>query len=314
MLTPNKIKHMVQVAHETRVNMERALPIDDPERDKKIDAAFIMGLLHDIGYDKLGENDNISEHPKISAEMVTHFMEYADEAILAIRNHGHDDCTSPFAYALNKADLTVDSHGNYVTMKDRIARIEERYPQTDHAASARAQYENVMAAESRLQKEKQNWPATRKAVSFDTFSSNCPFLYCYKNGEINNGYNCSHPNQTVTETISYNKLVGRCHGFCCPLGTIAEPQDINPDADDQDAIHEKIDWSEITDSPLPNPEDLENEDILLVPVDNNKDSDEAEALFWYDDYLHRFDSVWREEHQAEKEFYCNRKNNKNIPE
>lgn len=321
MLNQNKINHCVQVAYQARQYLAEMLPDDDPDRLEKLDAAFIMGLLHDVGYDKLGKHDDPTPHAEISADMVRHFMKHAFEVQDAIRRHGRDDCSNVFGYALNKADMTVDSNGNMVSMEDRMARIERNYPGTEHAGHARQQYENILKAEARFNQEKtacaRQTPAktTRKAVDFDTFSSACPWAYQYGDGDINNGYNCSHPEQEMTEDAENGNIVGRCHCFSCPLGTMAESQDINPDPDDDDAIHDEIDWGGIVDEPgtKPDPDEIDEEDTLLVCTDTGRDSDEAEALFWWDARLHRFDAKWKKEHEEDYQFYNDRVNKKRMP-
>lgn len=315
MLTDNKIKHIIQVAYETRHYMDGILTKDDPDREAKLDAAFITGLLHDIGYDKLDEDDDISTHPAISAEMARNFLKYADDAVKAITDHGHDDCSSPFGYALNKADLTVDSHGNPVDMEQRVLRIEGRYPGTTHAVNARRQYECVLDAERHM-KDAGASPRSYKAVDFDRFSDNCPWSYTYQKESINNGYNCSHPSQEMTEEIEGETVpIGRCHCFSCPLGTAAEQQDLEPDPNDTDAIHGDIDWSGVTgdNERKPSPDEIGEDDVLLVPSDTGMDSDQAEALFWYELYMNRYDNSWKDRNYEQKTFYENRKITKRMP-
>lgn len=319
MLSENKINHCIQVAHQARRRLAETLPKNDPNREEKLDAAFIMGLLHDVGYDKLGKHDDPSGHAAISADMVAHFIKYASDVESAIRNHGRDDCSNAFSYALNKADMTVDSHGNMVNMEDRVAMIESRYPDTEHARLARQQYENVLKAEARLNDRKEAYESledktVRKAVDFETFSAACPWGYQYGEGYVNNGYNCSHPKQEMTETMD-GAIIGRCHCFSCPLGTMAEIQDINPDPMDDDAVHDEIDWSGIVDEPgaKPNPDVIDEEDTLLVCMDTGRDSDEAEALFWWEARLNRYNQNWRKEHAADHEFYSNKVNEKRMP-
>lgn len=315
MLTDNKIKHIVQVAYETRHYMDGILKKDDPDHEAKLDAAFVMGLLHDIGYDKLDKDDDLSRHPALSAEMTRNFIKYADDVVKAIANHGHDDCSSPFGYALNKADLTVDSHGNQVDMEQRVLGIERRYPGTTHVVNARRQYECVLAAERRM-KDTGASPRSYKAVDFDGFSDNCPWSYTYQKKSINNGYNCSHPSQEMTEEIEGETVpIGRCHCFSCPLGTAAEPQDLEQDDDDCDTVHGSIDWSDVTDDEegKPSADEIGEDDILLVPSDTGMGSDEAEALFWYKSYMYRYDDDWKNRNTGRRQFYENREITKRMP-
>lgn len=317
MLNENKIRHIVQVAQETRYWLDKVLPKEDRHREEKLDAAFVMGLLHDIGYDKLDEDDNPTRHAEISAEMATHFVAHADELVAAIKNHGHDECESLFAYALNKADLTVDSHGGMVDMLERVEKIERDYPGTTHAAHARQQYEYVLTAERRLTNKKAEAGKTRsyRAVDFDSFSTACPWAFCHGEGHVNNGYNCSHPNQEETEDDSGYTTIGRCHCFSCPLGTMAEACDLGQDPDDPDAIRGDIDWSGVDCGAdgKPSVDTLDEEDTLLVRSDMGKDTDQSEALFWWESYLNRYNADWKREHQADTDFYNKCEIRKRIP-
>lgn len=317
MLNENKIRHIVQVAQETRYWLDKVLPKEDRHRDEKLDAAFVMGLLHDIGYDKLGEDDDPTRHAEISAEMATHFVAHADELVAAIKNHGHDECESLFAYALNKADLTVDSHGGMVDMLERVKKIERDYPGTTHAAHARQQYEYVLAAERRLTDEKAETGKTRsyRAVDFDSFSTACPWAFCHGEGHVNNGYNCSHPNQEETEDDGGYTTIGRCHCFSCPLGTMAEACDLGQDPDDPDAIRDDIDWSGVDCGAdgRPSVDTLDEEDTLLVRSDMGKDTDPSEALFWWESYLNRYNADWKRKHQADTDFYNKCEIRKRMP-
>lgn len=317
MLNENKIRHIVQVAQEARYWLDKVLPENDGHREEKLDAAFVMGLLHDIGYDKLDEGDDPTKHAAISAEMARHFVDYADEIVKAIADHGHDDCKSPFAYALNKADLTVDSHGRMVDMESRVKKIEENYPGTTHARHARQQYKYVVAAEKTFLDLKENpeRPRSYKAVDFDSFSTACPWAFCYGTCTVNNGYNCSHPKQEIVEDDDQYTDIGRCHCFSCPLGTMAESCDLDPNTDDCDAVRGSIDWSG-TDCDIdgkPSTDTLDEDNTLLVPSDTDRNTDEAEALFWWESYLNRYNADWKDEHKADTEFYNGRDIKKRMP-
>lgn len=126
-----------------------------------------------------------------------------------------------------------------------------------------------------------------RAVDFDTFSSTCPHAFTFGKGYINNGYNCAHKDQNHREPAGGNGRlsVGCCFGFSCPLGTMAEPQDIlDPDSDD--AIN-SVDWNGHDD-----PEELEDQVLLC-------DTDQTEALYAYDLYMYRYDKSWLDAHGIE---------------
>lgn len=154
MFDENKLKHSLAVAYAAAQEIQMLLDGDDPEKTALSDAAFVMGLLHDIGYLKIDDGKDISQHPRLSLEMLDNFLSYANPARKAIRGHGHSDCSDLLSYALNKADLSVDSHGVRKPMELRIREIEEKHPRTNHAKSAREQYLKVLEAEKHLKSER----------------------------------------------------------------------------------------------------------------------------------------------------------------
>ena len=81
-----------------------------------------------------------------------------------------------------------------------------------------------------------------KAVTFDEFSSQCPYFYTFGDGYINGGYNCKHPGQREVEGVGHKgkKKCGCCYCFSCPLGIEAEQQDLT-DKTNPDAIQDEID-------------------------------------------------------------------------
>lgn len=61
---------------------------------------------------------------------------------------------------------------------------------------------------------------SRKIELFDIVVQECGHFYnAYAEYDINvnNGYNCDHPNQEDTEEVE-GKKIGCCHCFTCPLG------------------------------------------------------------------------------------------------
>ncbi len=83
----------------------------------------------------------------------------------------------------------------------------------------------------------------RRAVLFEEVVYQCPFSYSFGRGEINNGYNCKHPEQRHVEDTGYKgkKKCGCCYSFSCPLGIEAEQQDLT-DKQHPDAVKDEIDW------------------------------------------------------------------------
>lgn len=77
------------------------------------------------------------------------------------------------------------------------------------------------------------------------FANRCGFFYnayIKKNININNGYNCNHPDQTEYEEVDGEKI-GRCHCFSCPLGYEAGEEDFeNPEIDNQGYDYEEMEF------------------------------------------------------------------------
>ena len=65
MLSQNKITHMLNTERHCEA-IARSLGADN----KICDAAFVMGLLHDIGYERISDKKDISAHPEKSAEIL----------------------------------------------------------------------------------------------------------------------------------------------------------------------------------------------------------------------------------------------------
>lgn len=149
MLTENKLKHSLAVANKARELAENLISDGNIDKQAALDAIFITGLLHDIGYDKLEPGDNPSAHPAIGARMLQHFLQYQYTATRAIKEHGHSACDTLMSYVLNTADLSVDSHGNPVDLDERVQNICKKHPGSDHARSAIKQLETVKAADTK---------------------------------------------------------------------------------------------------------------------------------------------------------------------
>lgn len=121
MISKNKLLHTIGVARECeRLAKESGLT------EKEQTACFVMGFLHDIGYERTTQ-DNATEHPYIGADMVTAFLETSD-AIEAIRMHGHKfENLNIYDYILNQADLTTDFEGHRVSTEERLGSIAFKY-------------------------------------------------------------------------------------------------------------------------------------------------------------------------------------------
>lgn len=111
----------------------------------------------------------------------------------------------------------------------------------------------------------------RIAAYFDIFSQTCPFSVPY--GE------CTHPEQENRDYNEENEEIGHCSCIGCPLGTKAEPEDINCD---------DIDWD------TADTNNIDNTDYLLVVSDHLATDDASHALSRYMNYIHRYDQTKNE--------------------
>lgn len=118
MISENKLKHSLGVAKACRkLGKEKGYATD------VCDALFVMGFLHDIGY----EDAPNTSHPKVGASMIDSFVENP-EMLEAIRHHGKKfDNLSDFDRILNEADLTISYNGEPCSIKSRLFGIQTRY-------------------------------------------------------------------------------------------------------------------------------------------------------------------------------------------
>lgn len=119
MISENKLKHMLGVARECR-NLARQKNLSED----LCDAMFIMGLLHDVGY----EDEEGSMHGSVSEEFIRSFQKYSEDCCNAIFCHGLlFDNWDMFDEILNRADMTISHTGDKITMEERLKGIEERW-------------------------------------------------------------------------------------------------------------------------------------------------------------------------------------------
>lgn len=89
---------------------------------KRCEEIFVLGNLHDIGYEL---DANAFGHEEKLYEIVKDTYSYSNE----IRYHSklQDKYLSAEMKLLYFADATVDGNGNWVTYKERLKDIEDRY-------------------------------------------------------------------------------------------------------------------------------------------------------------------------------------------
>ena len=122
MLKTTKLNHIINVAR----LMKSSASYVGLEPSKM----FILGYLHDIGYEELLDGEDASKHGDIGALMLDPSYEYLNE----VKNHGrplHQD-DSQAMRLLNYADMHVDSTGHYLTFDERLSDIKERYGTNSH--------------------------------------------------------------------------------------------------------------------------------------------------------------------------------------
>jgi hypothetical protein len=81
---------------------------------------------------------------------------------------------------------------------------------------------------------------SRKIMRINSFANQCGYFYnayIEKEITINNGYNCSHPEQEEIETVNGQKI-GSCHCFSCPLGYEADEEDFKNQEIDNNGYEE----------------------------------------------------------------------------
>lgn len=121
MISEVKLKHIIGVARECR-EIARQIGLNQDQQD----ACFVMGFLHDIGYEDCG--DDISLHPEKGVDLLLNYKHRELDCLNAIQNHGtkYKDLTV-YDYVLNLADLTIDYKGDNVSIEQRLEDIRGRY-------------------------------------------------------------------------------------------------------------------------------------------------------------------------------------------
>lgn len=155
------MRHILQVARTCARTAERMGFTEDMQ-----DAAFVMGMLHDIGYEKLPPGADISTHPERGAEMVGNALSCMDNIIKAIREHGHSRCTDTLSLILNLSDLSCGHDGTPMDPRDRVEGICRVHGEdSPHGASARKQLEYINSAMFRMGQDAYSTEENRKENS-----------------------------------------------------------------------------------------------------------------------------------------------------
>lgn len=119
MITNERMAHSMAVARK----MKEIANSDPQKYPVNPEEAFILGILHDIGYEFSAEQ---KDHGRIGGELLKNQgYQYWQE----IYFHGttQDKFTSPMLNLLNYADMTTGPQGQSLTVEERIQDIENRY-------------------------------------------------------------------------------------------------------------------------------------------------------------------------------------------
>lgn len=120
-ITENKMKHILTVARQCYEIAKNKYNLEESECQK----AFMIGYLHDIGYEFSSLAIN---HPEIGFMLIKQTL---GVELPEIYKHGKPDFEQDkFLAILNEADLTVNSEGKVVPVEDRLNDIKDRYSAT----------------------------------------------------------------------------------------------------------------------------------------------------------------------------------------
>ena len=117
----DRIKHSFAVARKMK-----QIAIDLGLNDEEINDCFVIGFIHDIGYEFA---TNKMEHNKIGGEILKrNNFKYWKE----IYYHGETEIEYESLYLdiLNQADMQIDKYGNDVGYDKRLEDIKSRYGET----------------------------------------------------------------------------------------------------------------------------------------------------------------------------------------
>jgi len=119
MITEKRWKHILGVARKAK---EFALKMQ-PDNEKYAEDMFLLGLLHDLGYE-FSETGN--DHSSIGGEILKRAgYKYWNE----VANHGYSENSliTDELFILNCADMSVSAEGENCTMAERLENICRRY-------------------------------------------------------------------------------------------------------------------------------------------------------------------------------------------
>lgn len=125
MISENRWKHILGVARKAKFLAEQLRPSDEKYQEDM----FLLGLLHDVGYEFAQTN---TQHAKVGGDMLRRTgYRYWQEVAL----HGENGVVtmSDELFILNLADMTTLPDGISCSMDERIKEIALRYGENSPA-------------------------------------------------------------------------------------------------------------------------------------------------------------------------------------
>ena len=156
-ITENKLNHMLGVARKCyKLALEKEYSEDEARK------LFIIGYLHDIGYEF---TDNSEEHAEIGYTIVKNAF---GKDVIEIKEHGNPDMglNNDYLNILNIADLTVNSFGKECSIYDRLSEIELKYGKDNK------QYTNTVKLAKRLKLINNNFGEDNEVVEVNSHGVN----------------------------------------------------------------------------------------------------------------------------------------------
>ena len=93
--------------------------------DEKCHELYVLGLLHDVGYQFLEEKDYVT-HNVVGGEILKN-QGYKFWREIYFHGVVNSPYQSEFLDLLNLADMHIDSEGNYVGLDERLEELSKRY-------------------------------------------------------------------------------------------------------------------------------------------------------------------------------------------
>lgn len=123
MIDKNRQNHILEVARKMRKSAMQKYPEDSLKQE----AWYILGFLHDIGYDF---TENKPEHNKVGGKILKR-MGYPYWREVFYHGEFEKEYSSEELFYLNYADMTTDGKGETVSLDERLEDVEKRYGKTE---------------------------------------------------------------------------------------------------------------------------------------------------------------------------------------